>query len=76
MTLLDDIRTERARLEALQIEKGFVTPSIVRDALPPTFRELMRPYEIADIAKKINRALYPEAQETLPDVKNRAAGDA
>lgn len=75
MTILSETRAAIAELEALQRAKGFVTPKLLAECLPPAIRNIMSPYECAEVAKRINRAMYPEAQTALADVKNRAAGD-
>ncbi len=77
--MLDELRHERALLEATKARKGRLTYAHVRDALPEWIVRDVSPAVIATIANKLNAALDEAAAGIEPmrvDHQAKAAGDA
>lgn len=74
MTLLSEIQAAQASLESTRRRKGVVTLAVLRDALPPTIRNLMSVHQMADVVADINDALREDSEPY--DSKAKAAGDA
>ena len=75
MTILDEILTELAKLEATRRRKGIVTPQLVLDSLPPVLRKQATIGDARVIAEALNAHLADQDPEPLTDIRSRAAGD-